>query len=86
LGNEVESFLSQNGRLPNDEAELVAFRGKPMPPFHDKYCYRYKRTNGDEYSIECTMSDAWGKHWDLFGYIILYYGPKSPERIHAMLF
>jgi hypothetical protein len=86
LGNDVESFRTQYSRLPSDEKELVAFRGKPMPPFHDKFCYSYQRAGGDEYYIECTMSDAWGGHWDLFGYIVAYYGPRSPGRIHTTLF
>jgi hypothetical protein len=86
LGNEVESFRSKFNRLPVNEAEFVRFRGKPMPPYHGKYCYSYQEMGAEDYNITCCIFDAWGRHWDLFGYIMLYYGPNSTERIHAVLF
>ncbi|MBN2294945.1 MAG: hypothetical protein JXM70_21130 [Pirellulales bacterium] len=86
LGNEVESFRVQFGRLPHDEEELVRFRRKPMPFHWDKYRYSYYLTDNNHYNLSCSVNSPWGRNWDLWGYILHYYGPTSTRRIHAELF
>jgi hypothetical protein len=86
LGAEVEAIRTRLGRLPADEEELVRLRGKPMPPDGEKYRIRYYRRDEKQYDMSYNAADFWGRHWDLFGWIFHYYGPSSPQRLHAELF
>jgi len=89
LTAEIETLRSQMGRLPRDEAELVALRGRPMPPSHFGHgLISYQRDAGrdgldGDYHLECMASHFWGCHWDIFGWIILYYGPNASRRFHV---
>ena len=49
LSTEIEGFRTRLGRLPNGEAELVALRGKPMPPYYPNYRVRYTRDHRTGY-------------------------------------
>ncbi len=88
LGTEVESFRTRLGRLPKDEAELVALRGKLMPFYRTSYSsshpIRYTRRDQGEFCLECDFSDFWGSAADFW--IFSYYGPNSTQRLHAESF
>lgn len=86
LSAEIEAFRERLGRLPDNEDELVELRGQPMPPFYKNYRISYQRCSKDEYYLSCSISDFWGQHWDLFGWIFMFYGPNSTQRLHAILF
>jgi hypothetical protein len=86
LSAEIEAIRAKTGRLPKDEAELVTLRGKPMPPYYRQYQVRYYRNEMGGYSMHCSAPDFWGEHWDLFGWIILFYGPNSTQRLEVDLF
>ena len=85
LAAEVESIRARLGRLPNDEMELVALRQKPMPTFYRNFQIGY-RLDRDRYYLTCSLSDFWDCHWDLFGWIVSYYGPNAPRRMQIILF
>jgi hypothetical protein len=86
LGNEVEAFRVKFGRIPQSEEEFVQCRGKPMPPFQNEFRYHYCKQSDDQYHLSCCVSGAWGRDCDIFGYILLYYGPAPPPRIDVELF
>jgi hypothetical protein len=76
LGADVEVFRNRHGRFPKDEAELVSFRGKPMPVYR-----------GDSRVTYCLHADgSYELHCMIYDWIIQYYGPHSPQRIHAEFF
>jgi len=84
LGTEIESLQARLGRLPKDEEELVALRGKPLPAFYKEYRIHYQRQDGDQYRLECSLSDFWGHAWD--GWIVFYNGPDSLRPLQVTLF
>ena len=86
LGVEIESIRSRLGRLPKDEEELVALRGRPMPTFREQFQIHYSRCDGDHYYLECCVNDFWGRAWDIMGWIVYYHGPNSPRRIQVVSF
>jgi hypothetical protein len=86
IGNEVEKFKLQLGRLPNNEEELVNLRGKPMPTNGRFTIVNYYKLDDNHYSLNSSLRSFWGRHWDLFGYVLSYYGPHSTRRIYADLF
>lgn len=85
LAAEVEAFRTAHGRLPKDEAEFVAWRGRPLPELG-----RYGRASytlvGEKYELYSAVQQFWGHAWDLFGYDVLFYGPRSTQRIEVQLF
>jgi hypothetical protein len=86
LGAEIEAIRARIGRLPNDEQELVALRGQPMPPYFRAYQTHYYRHNKDAYRIDAMVPDFWGNHGDIFGWIVHYSGPGSPRPFWVILF
>lgn len=86
LSLEIESLRSRLGRLPEDEEELIALRGEPMPTFYLDSQIHYYRDDADHYGLHCCLSDFWGHARDLFGWLIQYRDPESPQRIHATRF
>ena len=70
LSTEIEGFRTQLGRLPNGEAELVALRGKPMPPYYADYRVTYRRDQRTGYYLDCGAWNFWGDHWDIFAWMI----------------
>jgi len=86
LANDIESIRTRIDRLPADEQELVRLRGKPMPTYRGLYRIHYYRYDMEQYDLSCCQSNFWGSHWDLFGWILHYYGPHSTQRLHAELF
>jgi hypothetical protein len=91
LTADIEAIRVRLGRLPNDEAELVALRGKPMPPYYQDYRVRYMRNYREgypraDYFLECGASQFWGHHWDLFPWIFLFHGPNDVQRLQAVAF
>jgi hypothetical protein len=85
LSADIEAIRAKTGQLPKDEAEVVAQRGKPMPPFYHNYCVRYLRVGGS-YRLDCSASHFWGRSWDFFPWIFCYYGPDSTKRLQAISF
>jgi hypothetical protein len=85
LAAEVEAFRATRGRLPKDEAEFVAWRGRPMPDPG-----RYGRASyslvGDEYMLHSAVQQFWEHGWDFFGYDVYSRGPRSRERIEVEIF
>jgi hypothetical protein len=86
LAAEIELIRARLGRLPEDEKELVEMRGKPMPTFYGHFQIQYLRDTEGHYQLSCSVSDFWGSHWDLFGWIVSYYGPSSTPRLRVILF
>jgi hypothetical protein len=91
LAADIEKFRSERGRLPRDEAELIALRNKPMPRYYQDYRIGYSQqgshdgSDGDYY-LECGASQFWGHHWDIFPWIFLFYGPHATQRLQVILF
>jgi hypothetical protein len=91
LTAEIEELRSQLGRLPRDEAELVALRGKPMPPYYKEYRIGYRQYGGShklngDYRLDCGASHFWGRNWDFFPWIFEFYGPDAVQRLQAISF
>jgi hypothetical protein len=83
LSAEIEAIRAQMGRLPKDEAELVALRGKPMPTYYRDSRVSYLRDDRNGYRLDCCVSYLWGHGW---GWIVCFYGPEAVQRLHAVLF
>jgi hypothetical protein len=86
LSAEIEAIRAKTGRLPKDEAELVALRGKPMPPYRGDYRVSYQRNDQGGYNLNCCASHFWGRGWDIFGWILIFHGPDAVQRLQAILF
>jgi hypothetical protein len=86
LAAEIESLRLRIGRLPQDEEECVRLRGEPMPRFGRYGRISYAKHDADHYALTCCMNDFWGCGWDIFGYILVYRGPTSTQRLHVELF
>lgn len=92
LTAEIEAIRSRIGRLPNDEAELVALRGQPMPQHHQTFRISYDRPDANDYRtrgnyhLQCGSSHFWGEHWDFWGWIFHFYGPDAVQRVYVETF
>ena len=92
LSAEIEAIRARLGRLPKDEAELVALRKKPMPEYHPGFRISYDRPGSDDYRrrgdyhLQCGASHFWGTHWDLFPWIFHFYGPDAEQRLYIESF
>ncbi|MFL5329977.1 MAG: hypothetical protein ACJ8C4_13815 [Gemmataceae bacterium] len=61
---DLEDIRTRLGRVPTDEAELIALRGKPMPKAYDQgalYPVDYLRTTDTTYRLhyESWATDDW---------------------------
>jgi hypothetical protein len=75
LAGDIEAIGTRLGRVPNDEAELVALRGKPMP-HHVAYVNQGK----SNFVLTVWIPQAWG--WrDMFGWGLDFYGPNDVPRL-----
>jgi hypothetical protein len=86
LANDIEAIRTRIGRLPANEAELVQLRGEPMPIYYGQYRINYYLRDSGIYDLSCCENNFWGSHWDIFGWILHYYGPQSTQRLHAEVF
>ena len=75
LAGDIEAIRARLGRVPNDEAELVALRGKPMP--HDVVYLNRGKSN---FMLFVWIPQAWGCR-DPFGLGLLFYGPNRVPRL-----
>lgn len=71
LASDSDAIFARLGRVPRDEAELAALRGKPMPP-HVFYSERGK----DRYLLSCGVPQLWG-YRDAWGLGFSLYGKKD---------
>jgi hypothetical protein len=71
LASESDAIFARLGRVPRDEAELVALRGKPMPPH-----VFYRERGKDRYLLSCDVPQLWG-YRDAWGLGFALYGKKD---------
>ncbi|HVX60596.1 MAG TPA: hypothetical protein VHC19_08340, partial [Pirellulales bacterium] len=86
LTAEIESIRARTGRLPKDERELIALRGQPISTNGESAVLSYKRLDEDHYRLDCVLQNFWGRQRDTIGWIVRYYGPKTPRRVRVVLF
>jgi hypothetical protein len=85
VGRDVEAFHKARGRLPS-EAELVEWRGSPMPSWGSYGNIRLYVLQSGEYQLQSSTHGFWGYAYDWAPYIVVYTGARSPERIHIESF
>ena len=62
LIGDIEAIRARLGRVPNDEAELVTLRGKPMPPD-----VHYLNRGNPDYMLSGRFGGLWGvSYWHDF--------------------
>jgi hypothetical protein len=83
LGTEVESFRDRFGRLPTGVDELARSRREPMPTLFQNSKIRYDRLGENRYQLTCNLLHVWDRGW---GWIVVYHGTRSPQRIEAVWF
>jgi hypothetical protein len=83
LSAEIEAIRAKTGRLPKDETELVALRGKLLPPCSDNYPPSYYRDDRGGYSLNGYVTYFWGRGW---GCVFCYYGSDAAQRLHVESF
>jgi hypothetical protein len=92
LAADIEAIRARTGRLPKDEAELVALQGKPMPAYYRDYRVNYHRiddkgdSSADAYALGCIAADFWGENGDFFGWVVSFHGPRAVQRLVVVLF
>jgi hypothetical protein len=77
LAADIEAIRARLGRVPNDEAELVALGGKPMP-LH----VLYVNQGTNSYVLIGGVPQLWG-HSDLFGWGLDFFGPNTVPRVRV---
>jgi hypothetical protein len=77
LAADIDAIRARLGRVPNDDAELVALRGKPMPPD-----FLYVNQGDQSYVLTGFVCQLWGRG-DIFGWSVNYHGPNAVPRIRV---
>jgi hypothetical protein len=75
LIGDIEAIRSRFGQVPNDEAELVGLRGKPMPA----HLHYVSRGNPD-YAIFGLFGGLWGIPY-AYGFGLSSFGPDPLPRL-----
>ncbi|MBM4093530.1 MAG: hypothetical protein FJ276_29600 [Planctomycetes bacterium] len=83
---DIESIRARCGYLPEDGKHLTTLREEPLPVVEEHVIVNYSRLNQDEFYVSCLHGSFWGHMRDPFGYIVLHYGPRSPQRIDVVRF
>jgi hypothetical protein len=86
LAAEVESIRKWNGLLPKDDKEFAAKSSASMNPNGQVHGSGYVRYDENRYRLHGSLGHFWGRHHDLFGWIVYYYGPNSPRRLRVVPF
>lgn len=86
LAAEVESIRKRNGLLPKDEKEFAAKSSASMNSTGQDRRSGYVRYDENRYRLLGSLGHFWGRHHDLFGWIVYHYGPNSPRRMRVVPF
>ncbi len=86
LAHDADAIRARLGRSPADEKEFVRLRGEPMPCSMPAEYLAYFHNSEFDYQFNFGLRNFWGDHWDLFGYVAVYYGPSASPRLRVFLF
>jgi hypothetical protein len=82
VASDIDAFRKARGRVPNDEDELVAWRGSPMPSWSKYGNVRLMLLQNGGYQLDSNTHGFWGYANDWAPYIVVYSHSQSFECIH----